>query len=100
MAYSISENEKKYYSESYGVQIKQDGNGFSYFGSPEQISKVSTIIKRDKFVAENKHKIPKFTSKKGSLSSQLASYDTSSDYDSVKNSKFSFNSYEKTSSFF
>ncbi len=99
MSYSIPENQKKYYSESYGVEIKQDGNNFSYFGSPEQVSKVSTMVKRDKFITENNHKVPKFTSKKGSLSSQLVSYDTSSNYDYNNNTNFSLNSYVKTSSF-
>jgi enterochelin esterase-like enzyme len=98
-SYRISDIKEKYYSDSYGVKVSKENGKFKYSGPAEQVSKVSAMIKKDKFYHENKNKIPKFTSKKGSLSSQLVDYDTSSDYDSVKGSSFSYNSYEKTYSF-
>lgn len=98
-SYRLSDIQQKYYSDSYGVEVNKNNGKFSYSGPAEQVSKVSAMVKRDKFLHENKNRLPKFTSKKGSLSSQLVSYDTSSDYDSVRNTDFSYNSYEKTYSF-
>lgn len=77
MSYSLSSAEKKYYSDSYGVKVSQDKDGkFNYSGSDEQIVKVSGMVNRSKFLAENYHKVGNHTSKKGSLSSQLLDYNT------------------------
>ena len=56
-------------------QAAKDGK-FNYSGSDEQIVKVSGMVNRSKFLAENYHKVGNHTSKKGSLSSQLLDYNT------------------------
>ena len=100
MSYSLSSSEKKYYSDSYGVKVKQDKDGkFNYSGSSDQISKVSGMVNKNKFITENYHKVGNYTSKKGSLSSQLSDYDTSNGYGSVSSSSFSYEESGGTLSF-
>ena len=87
-SYRISDSEKKTYEVCYGVKVTEKDGKFEYSGSTEQISKVSGMVNRNKFLAENKHKVPSYKSKPGSMSSYLLDYSTSANPSSISDSNF------------
>jgi len=74
MSYKLSDEDKKIYSDCYGVNVKQKDDKFEYSGSAEQITKVSGMVNKNKFLSENSHKIGSYKSKPGSMSSHLVDY--------------------------
>ena len=84
MSYVLTDKDQKTYSDCYGVEVKYNNVKFNYSGYAEQVSKVSGMVNKNKFLKENGHKVASYKSKKGSMSSHLVDYNTSSDYEGTE----------------
>jgi hypothetical protein len=64
--------------DNYGVKISSTHNGKIKIDGKynKDIEEVSNILKKTIFLQKNKNSVPKFKSKKGSMSSNLLNYDS------------------------
>ena len=53
MSYVLTDKDQKTYSDCYGVEVKYNNGKFNYSGSAEQVSKVSGMVNKNKFLKEN-----------------------------------------------
>lgn len=71
MSYVITENDKKHFYQSYGVEITSENGKIKYTGGERQKEIVSGIINKKVFLANNSNVRLDSKSKKGSISENL-----------------------------